>query len=258
MSEICAQTRPLCSAYLDNELGATESLTVEAHLRECRDCAAELAALSALSQQIKQQALYHTADAALSQRVQKTIQSSDGAAQQPIAKKPPRTGRTWLQLGGAIAAALLLATGLNWYWNLNQSEARARSEIVSSHIRSLLSQRPFDVASSDRHTVKPWFNGKVDFAPPVLDLSPQGFTLQGGRLDYIDQRTVAVIVYGRRKHVINLYARPDPKTVHQAPRATQTTGYSLVEWQAGGIRLVAVSDLAVAEVLEFARLFADH
>lgn len=258
MSEICAQTRPLCSAYLDNELGATESVTVQAHLRECRDCAAELAALKALSQQIKQRARYHTADAKLSQRIQRAIQSHDGAAREPSAITPARTGKPWLQFGAVVAAALLLATSLNWYWNLTQSAERARSEIVSSHIRSLLSQRPFDVASSDRHTVKPWFNGKVDFAPPVLDLSPRGFTLQGGRLDYIDQRTVAVIVYGRRKHVINLYARPDPKIVHQAPRATQTTGYNLVEWQAGGIRLVVVSDLAVAELLEFARLFADH
>lgn len=255
MTDICEQTRLLGSAYLDNELGASESLTVEKHLRECAACSDEIAALTELSQQIKRQARYHAAPPALHERVRASVA---GAPKMKPVPTNSRIGKKWLRLAGAIAAAILLTTGVNWYWNLKQAETRLRHEIVSSHIRSLLSQSPFDIASSDRHTVKPWFNGKVDVAPPVLDLASQGFPLLGGRLDYVNQRTVAVVAYGRRKHVINLYVQPDAKTTDGPPQPTQAAGYNLVEWQANGMRLVAVSDLAVAELLEFARLFPDR
>lgn len=256
MNDPCASIREIASAFVDNELSATESLGVENHLRQCGECAAEVAALRALSAQIKQHAHYQSPDPTLSERVLAQIQTSENFVKppEPMRRRPRRN---WLQLGGMMAAALLLTTSLNWYWNLRQSAARLRQEIVGSHIRSLLSQRPFDVASSDRHTVKPWFNGKIDFAPPVLDLSAQGYPLLGGRLDYLDQQTVAVVVYGRRKHVINLYLRREPGTGNAAPRLNQTSGYSLIEWQNGGMRLTAVSDLAASELLEFARLYGE-
>jgi anti-sigma factor RsiW len=255
MTEHCEQTRQLASAYLDNELSATESLTLERHLQECAECAGEVSALAALSSQIKAHARYHAAPPALLDKVQAAIAP---AASRPSPASFSKSGffSAWGQWLGAAAMACLLAGITVWYISGRNAESglvNAVNAIVASHIRSTLSRQPFDVASSDRHTVKPWFSGKLDFAPPVTDLSAQGFALLGGRLDFVDGQTAAVLVYGRRKHVIDLYVRPNVSKGDSSPQQRESKGYNLVDWRRSGMHFTAVSDLAADELMDFAR-----
>ena len=127
-------------------------------------------------------------------------------------------------------------------------------EAVASHVRSLMGGHPADVASSDQHTVKPWFNGRLDFSPPVNDFSAQGFPLLGGRLDYLDRRPVAVIVYGHRQHTINLYVWPAGQSDDRVTRNLSKYGYNIVHWTRNGMAFWAISDLAMADLSDFAHL----
>ena len=254
MTESCQRSRELASAYLDNELSATESLAVERHLHECADCSREASALAALSDKIRSQARYHTASPALTDRVRTA--SAPATLGQPVTKFPNRSFFSgWVPTTGAAAMAILLAGVALWQFTGRNLETRLSNEMLSSHIRSTLSQQPFDIASADRHTVKPWFHGKLNFAPPIIDLSAQGFVLLGGRMDFVDGRTVPVIVYGRRKHVVNLYVWPNPGHADQPPKPSSLNGYNLIGWQRDGMRLSAISDLAAEELGEFARRF---
>lgn len=251
MTDDCQPSRELASAYLDNELSVSESLAVEKHLRQCADCAREVAALAALSVKVKQHARYYGAETALVDRVGST--TAPAPAVRRASHAPKRNFFSgWVPAAGAAMMVLLLAGAAIWHFAVKNAETELAKAILSSHIRSTLSQQPFDVASADRHTVKPWFHGKLNFAPPVIDLSTQGFALQGGRLDFVDGRTVPVIVYGRRKHVINLFVWPDPDQANRAPSPSIANGYNLVQWRQGGMRLWAISDLAAAELVEFA------
>jgi anti-sigma factor RsiW len=168
---------------------------------------------------------------------------------------PPRRAVIgwWRPLGIAAAAILILAV-FAWRWvpthpaNREQNTLLAQ-EVLDSHVRSMMADHLFDVPSTDQHTVKPWFDGKLDFSPPVVDLTPQGFELTGGRLDYIDGRPVATVVYRRRKHIINLSMWPDNAT---APlTATMRNGYNLLHWKNGALEFWAVSDLNASELREF-------
>ena len=254
MTEPCQQTSELASAYLDNELSATESLAIERHLRECANCSREVSVLAGLSGQIKTHARYHAASTALIDRV-RTVSAPAASRQPPSKFLKPSSFTGWRPMVSVAAVAILLAGVAMWQFAGRNAETRLSNEILSSHIRSTLSQQPFDVASSDRHTVKPWFHGKLNFAPPVIDLSAQNYVLQGGRLDFVDGRTVPVIGYGRRKHVINLYIWPNPGHANRLPKQTNVNGYNLIYWQRDGLRLAAISDLAAGELAEFARQF---
>jgi anti-sigma factor RsiW len=127
--------------------------------------------------------------------------------------------------------------------------------VYAGHLRALAAPQPFDVASSDRHVVKPWFNGRIDFAPPVVELAPQGFPLVGGRLDYLDGRPVAALVYRRRLHSINLFVRPAPALASPVAATTRRDGYSLVRWVAGGLEYWAVSDVDTGDLQAFRTAF---
>ncbi len=257
MTDDCQPSRELASAYLDNELSVSESLAVEKHLRQCADCAREVAALAALSAKVKQQAHYYGAKTALVDRVRSATAPAPAMGYASQAQRR-NFFSGWLPAGGAALMVLLLAGAALWYFAGKNAETELAKAILSSHIRSTLSQQPFDVASADRHTVKPWFHGKLNFAPPVIDLSAQGFDLQGGRLDFVDGRTVPVIVFGRRKHVINLFVWPNPGQANRAPSQSNANGYNLVQWQLDGMRLWVISDLAAGELVEFTRQFTSQ
>jgi anti-sigma factor RsiW len=149
-----------------------------------------------------------------------------------------------------LAASLALLVGMPQI-----GEPGLADQLVDSHIRSLQASHLIDVATSDRHVVKPWFNGRIDYAPQVVDLKAQGFPLVGGRLDVVDQRTIAVLVYRRRLHSINVFVRPQPALVSPRPQTIRRDSYSIVRWTAGGLEYWAVSDLALDELDQFHRLF---
>lgn len=189
---------------------------------------------------IRNQATYHAASPHLRARILASLP-----------KEPAARARRWnsrgLASGFAAAFALLAAAGI--YFLSPGTEQRLADEIVAAHVRSLMVDHAFDVASSDSHTVKPWFAGKLDFSPPVFDLTAQGFALAGGRLDYIDRRPVAALVYRHRQHLINLFILP--ATRNARPRTLEQQGFHLAAWEKAGMTWWAVSDLNAAELAQF-------
>jgi anti-sigma factor RsiW len=180
----------------------------------------------------------------------------------PAAAQPARHWKTrlrqlrwaWINLGLAGASLAACALTLSLYLAQPSDRERLEQEIVASHFRSLMPDHLADVASSDQHTVKPWFAGKLDFSPPVIDLAARGFPLLGGRLDYIGQRPVAALAYGRHKHLVNLYLWPEVPGGDSAPVATTRQGFHLLSWRQGGMRYIAVSDMGGPDMNEFGRL----
>src|SRR5262249_53888512 len=152
------------------------------------------------------------------------------------------------------ACIAILAWGLGRLWPTPAADDRLGQEVLASHVRSLMVNHLADVASSDRHTVKPWFDGKLDFSPVVEDQTNQGFHLTGGRLDYLDNRPVAALVYRRQQHVINLFIWPAPEDAYETPTALTRQGYNLVHWASAGMTYWAVSDLNSDELQEFVHL----
>jgi anti-sigma factor RsiW len=251
-SDTCMEMQLLVQADADGELSPAEAARVAEHLEHCEACAALPAQLANLSGQIRQGITYHSAPEALRARL-----ASMTAASVPPA--PRRTARPfWSSLlpdwrfrlaapfgaGFAVAALLLVV--------LLPRGGQLPDEIVAGHIRALQPGHLMDVVSTDQHTVKPWFDGRIDFAPPVRDLKEAGFPLEGGRLDYLAGRPVAVLIYQRRQHIIDVYVWPESGTV--APTATTRSGYNMVRWTANGMAFSAVSDLDPKELAEFARL----
>ncbi|WP_082814696.1 anti-sigma factor family protein [Collimonas fungivorans] len=239
------ETLELLPAFADQELGIVETQEVQRHLDSCPDCQREYAAQRIVSARFKKDAIYFNAPPHLAQRI--------GNALPP---EPARAGSrrfSWISLGGALAAGLALVLGLGLYLNLPSDQERLTDEVVASHVRSLQVDHLSDVVSSDQHTVKPWFNGKLDFSPPVVDLAPQGFPLVGGRLDYLAGRPVAALVYRRAKHPINLYIWPSNER-DAAPQLQNHQGYHLVRWTWDGMNYWTISDLAANELQNFVGL----
>jgi anti-sigma factor RsiW len=246
----CDEIADLLHAFGDGELDLVRSLEVERHLQECPACAAALRGQQALRESLADPAFFHRAPAGLRGRVVARLRS---------AAKPPaaRHAFPWRGAVAAAASVALLALGA---WGLLRlrsgpsAEDLVARQVYASHMRSLLEDHLLDVKSSDRHRVKPWFAGRVDFSPPVPDLSGEGFKLLGGRLDYLDNRKAAAVVYQRRKHVINLFIRPAAGRSSQAPQALTVQGYQVLHWSDGDLTYWAVSDLNEEELREFARL----
>lgn len=239
----------LLPAYVDQELGIVDALAVERHLASCAACRSEVAEQRGASARIRAGAAYVEAPAALRARINAALPGKRPAAH-------PRAG--WLQSLWAPAAAglaflLVLAWGVNLYRMVPSPQQKLAEELVADHVRSLQVDHLTDVASTDQHTVKPWFLGKLDFAPPVTDLAAQGFPLVGGRLDYLENRNVAVLVYRRNRHPINLYVWPGAE-LPATPQAARAQGYHLVRWSAGGMNYSAVSDVAEPDLMQFVAL----
>ena len=246
----CQEARGLLDAYVDGELDLVRSLEFEHHLQECSRCRTLLDAREELRQSLRQGGLYFQAPVALEEKIRLKVHST---------RKPnstasrPKSGavRWWIPAiaAGVLAVALSTMALVEMLQRPSASEVLAQ-QVLSSHIRSLMADHLTDVLSTDRHTVKPWFNGKLDFAPAVKDLSAEGFPLTGGRLDYMDRRPVAALVYKRHQHIINLFIWPSPQP-DSSPEAISIRGYNLVHWTQSKMEYWAVSDLNVRELIDF-------
>jgi anti-sigma factor RsiW len=237
-------------AYVDGELAARDARDVEAHLRECRDCARQHDARVALGAAIRAEIPPLRAPDELRARVRATLRSAAGA---PVTRwTMPPLG--WRRL--AFAASLALVALGSWQLGSDRAAGAALSDqVLTSHVRSLMPGHLTDVVSSDQHTVKPWFNGKLDFSPPVYDFAGRGYPLIGGRLEYLGGRPVAALVYGRRQHLINVFLWPVAQQGPAGERATATRqGYHLLHWTTGDYVYWVASDLGTTELGEFAGL----
>ncbi len=243
----CDEAEILIHALIDGELDAGHTREIEAHVAGCPRCAAVLADYRAMRQVIGNADLRYAAPESLRLRVEASLPKTTAVA-------PSRRGvLRGFALGSAVSA--LAATGLVAIVLRGDDEQRLMSEIVSAHLRSLQAGHLTDVVSSDQHTVKPWFNGKIDVAPPVIDLTAQGFTLIGGRLDYVDARPIGAVVYKRRAHVINLFVAQTASTKRRAPRTEMFQGYNIRSWSDRGLNFWAVSDIGADELAEFSEKF---
>ncbi|HLX36199.1 MAG TPA: anti-sigma factor [Candidatus Binataceae bacterium] len=246
----CDEIRQLLDAWYDGDLDAPRSASVERHLEECPGCAALSGAHSALSEVLTESAESYRAPVALRKKLETQISA-------PPAVRGPRL-MPWRGL--AIAASIALFVMLGWNVSLLHDAAappaNIEHEIVADHIRSLMANHLSDVASEDRQTVKPWFTGKLDYAPNVDDLAKEGFKLIGGRLDYAGGMPVAALVYQRRAHVINVFEWPtrDGDDALPQPRWRDDHGYHLANWTRDGMTYWAISDVDPAELTRFTNL----
>ena len=240
----CKDTLELLPAHVDRELGLPEAMEIERHLQTCPPCRAEYAEQLALRAAIRRDVTYFNAPGHLESRIEATLPSAP--VSQPLHVK---RAWNWLAMSTTLVSIIAVAWSVNLYLALPSAEDRLADEVVSSHVRSLLTNHGVDVASSDRHTVKPWFNGKLDFSPPVYDLTAEGFPLVGGRLDYLDHRPVAALVYRHRLHLIDLFIAPvggDNKDA--SPRILSRQGYHVIHWAHDGMAFWAVSDIEPAQL----------
>jgi anti-sigma factor RsiW len=243
----CEEAKILLHALMDGELDAGHAREVEEHIAGCAACAAQLAAYREMSQAVATANVKYSAPLALRRRIEASLP-------QPQTQAPSRRAvLRGFALGSAVSA--IAATGLVAIVLRNDDQQRIEFEIVSAHLRSLQAGHLTDVVSTDQHTVKPWFNGKLDVSPPVIDLTAQGFTLIGGRLDYVDARAIGAVVYRRRAHVINLFVAQTPNAEHYATRTDTVQGFNIRCWKDHGLRYWAVSDLGADELAEFGYKF---
>ncbi|HSD11458.1 MAG TPA: zf-HC2 domain-containing protein [Candidatus Binatia bacterium] len=247
----CTAPRPLVDAYLDGELDLMKSLEMEEHLRECAICSGAHEAGRNLRSSLQLQGLRFAAPADLRRRVRAGLR--DEAKRETPAPIPWH----WLSLAASFAVVAALVVGALPELGRQGSSQLFIDEIVAGHVRSLMVDHMTDVASTDKHTVKPWFDGKLDFSPAVVDLADHGFPLVGGRLDYLGSRPVAALVYRRQRHLINLFvwasAKEDPRE-HSLARQ----GFQVMHWWDRGMSHWAVSDLNAAELAEFAALVRER
>lgn len=236
----CGQAQWL-HGYFDGELDAARAAEFESHLQACPACTQALAAQEELRRSLGAADLYARAPASLRARVRAGLQPSSAGAS--------RVGRWRL---AAAASLVLVGFGLWRTVPAWRNDVAEREQVLDAHLRSLQLTHLTDVASTDQHTVKPWFVGKLDFSPAVVDLASEGFPLVGGRLDVVGGRSVAALVYGRRKHVINVFVWPSEASDAGA-RSGGERGYAWIRWTRNGMRFWAVSDVAASDLEEFAR-----
>lgn len=250
----CELTQSVLHGYIDGELDAARAADFERHLLSCPQCVAALEAQETLRASIQRAGLYERAPDSLRRKLAGQL-----GAPAPVTAMPVRVRSrpsTWI----AVAAAFILVAFLGWRAisgpNGNRGETELATAIVDAHLRSLQPGHLEDVISTDQHTVKPWFDGKLDFAPPVRDFTSDGFPLQGGRLDVVRGHTVAVLIYGRRKHIINVFIWPSTQPDAQ-PQSGSQLGYNWIDWRKGGMEMCAVSDVSASDLVALRQLLAE-
>ena len=248
----CQETGQLIHALKDGELDLVKSIEIEAHLRECRSCAQAQEEILRLRSLMKDASLRFTPAANFEKRLRSAVRREAKEISMPQAP-----WWRWSMAGASLVVLVMIFWALVVILNRPPSDVAIAQEVVSSHVRSLMAQHLTDVPSSDQHSVKPWFDGKLDFSPPVKDLDQQGFTLKGGRLDYIEGRPVAAIVYERRQHLINVFVWPTNSNSKSTAQASVRQGYNLIRWTNSGMDWWAISDLNLAELQQFVQLLQD-
>jgi anti-sigma factor RsiW len=244
----CDETEILLQALADGELDAGNAHAVEAHVATCARCARRLHEIHGVREALAGHSLRFEAPDNLRAKVEAALPA-------PI-RRPVRTSRRSLLQGFALGTLLSSAVAASVAVMVmhGDDDRRILGEAVSAHLRSLQADHLIDVQSSDQHTVKPWFNGRIELAPPVIDLTAQGFTLVGGRLDYMGDKAVASLVYRRRQHVINLFVAPGGGLAH-LPGSETVRGFNVRRWTSDGLTFIAVSDLNADELQEFGEKF---
>lgn len=246
----CELARTVVHGYLDRELDAARAAEFEKHLETCPECIAELESQESLRSSLRRAQLHEKAPAALRASVLAVARHESPQVIRPRAFD-------WRWLAAAAAILLLFFTG----WRLipaflgGSQETTLSAQIVDAHLRALQPGHLTDVLSTDQHTVKPWFTGKLDFSPPVTDFPEDGFLLQGGRLDVVHGHTVAALVYARRKHLISVFIWPTPEK-DSAPTSGAQQGYHWIDWRKGGMEFAAVSDVSAGDLDQLQRLLS--
>jgi anti-sigma factor RsiW len=238
----CADKELLICALVDGELDAANTALIEAHVARCDDCREELERFEAIRALTRSEGVRHSAPATLTRRIAELPELA-----------PVRSGARWLPgwlapgVVGALAATLAFVAFVP-----PSSQSIVDEQLVSSHVRSLQPGHLTDVQTTNQHIVKPWFNGRITFSPPVPELAEQGFPLIGGRLDSVDGKTVPAIVYKRRLHTVNVFVWPQESA---GERSFSKDGFNVIEWSSNGLRFAAISDIPASELGQFEQLF---
>jgi anti-sigma factor RsiW len=255
----CELTQRVVPGYVDGELDLVRTIEMETHLKDCPACAQNLEYQQELRDTLRRSSLAYAAPAVLRDRIQSSLRASIGVEVQERKIKWPSL-HIWQWAGAVAVLALFSLSG----WQLTarlrapSDDQRITPEVFSSHVRSLEANHLMDVVSTDQHTVKPWFDAKLDFSPPVEDLASDGFPLVGGRLDYLEGREVAALIYQRREHFINVFVWPNPAESNSTRAIESRHGYNIVRWSRGGFQCWAVSDISAPELAEFVRLIKNY
>jgi anti-sigma factor RsiW len=254
----CDETRNLIHGYIDGELDLVRSLEIEQHLTDCAACSEAHIGLHALRASLRAGALYLKPAASLRRRIRASLRKAEGTTPR-IRMAPWRI----FAIAASVAAAVLLTWGSIHFLSAHTDEDRLAQQVVSSHVRSIMAPIPFDKQSSDRHVLKPWLNDKLGFSPDVADptakpgLAGLGFHLEGARVDYLDDRLVAALVYKRDKHLVNLYVWPAKRESEARPKTASHQGYHLFHWTAVGMNYWVVSDLNNEDLQRFVQLIRE-
>lgn len=267
----CDEARKLMDGYLDGELDPVTSQKVDEHLRDCRKCEQAYEVDTVLAHAVSQAAPYYKAPTELRERIHASLRDAisastiaDTARENKLLSRRTKPEHrnifaelpwNWLGLAAAVILAAAMVSTLLPRMRAPAPDQFLATQLIASHVRSLMANHLTDVASSDQHTVKPWLDTKLDFAPPVVDLSSEGFPLIGGRLDYLDNRPVAALVYGRRKHFINLFVWPAASDEAKAPKTITREGYQLLYWADSDFNYWAVSDVNINDLQLFKQQF---
>jgi len=247
----------LLHGFIDGELDTANAARFEAHLATCRECAGEMENAMMVKRLSARDGVKWQAPDAVHARVQAALsleQAMTKRATAAIQTESPQTESSWhrawrlVREWSFVPSLAVLGASLMLVLNVPQQSQTIEDQLLSSHVRSMLADHLTDVLTSDQHTVKPWFNGKIDFSPPVVDLASQGFPLVGGRVDYLDGRVVAALIYRRHGHIINLFVWP---AASGGRSNAEKDGYNFVEWHADGLIFWAVSDVAAADLAAF-------